>query len=238
MSSRTIVAARRIASCGGALRLGFTLLEMMLVLSLMVVIAALVWPSLDKPFAAQRLRTSADQIRAELARGRVAAMQSGRLHVFSVDPSTGRFLVQPADEPTSMIAMSPATMSTTSTTPTVLRGQALPDGIRLQELLAVDDVTPLPQAAQAQAAAPPGPSSAPAASIAPPSTTAVSGPAAGSNAAGPTTAPQTIYFHPDGTTSSARFTLANQHGVTLVLELRGLTGATRASEPVSAGAMP
>jgi cytoskeletal protein RodZ len=190
----------------------------------MVVIAALVWPALDKPFAAQRLRTSADQIRAELTRGRVAAMQSGRLHVFSVDPSTGRFLVHPADEATDNDATSPTTMSTTSTTPTVLRGQALPDGIRLQELLAVDDVTPLPQVAQAQTAALP--------------TAAPSAPTTGANAAGPMTAPQSIYFHPDGTTSSARFTLANQHGVTLVLELRGLTGATRASEPIAAGAIP
>jgi len=224
MSSRFTVAARRIARSGGALRRGFTLLETMLVLSLMVVIAALVWPALDKPFAAQRLRTSADQIRAVLTHGRVAAMQSGRLHVFSVDPSTGRFLVHPADEATNMVATSPMA-STMSTTPTVLRGHALPDGIRLQELLAVDDVTPLQQAAQAQ-------------TVAPPATAPISGPADGANASGPLTAPQSIYFHPDGTTSSARFTLANQHGVTLVLELRGLTGATRASEPVSAGATP
>lgn len=196
-----------------------------MVLSLMVVIAAIVWPALDKPFAAQRLRTSVDQIRAELTRGRVAAMQSGRLHVFSVDPSTGRFLVHPADEATDAVATSPATASAMSTTPTVLRGETLPDGIRLQELLAVDDVTPLPQSAQPQAAAPPA-------------TTPITGPAAGADATGPTTAPQSIYFHPDGTTSSARFTLANQHGVTLILELRGLTGATRASEPIVAGAMP
>lgn len=208
----------------GGLRRAFTLMEMMLVLALMVAIGAIVWPALDKPFAAERLRASADELRAELARGRVAAMQSGRVQVFSVDAATGRYLVHPADEPTGVVATSTTTTSSSLAPPTVLTGRALPEGIQLQELLAFDDVTPLPPNAQAQTAAP--------VPTAPPV-----GVAGGLNAAGPTSAPQPVYFHPDGTTSSARFTLVNQHGVTLVLELRGLTGATRVGEPLAAGAL-
>lgn len=224
MTPCTSAVARSTARGDGAPRPGFTLIEMMLVLALMVAIGAIVWPALDKPFAAERLRASGDELRAELARGRVAAMQSGRAHVFSVDGVTGRYFVHPADEPAVGVS-TPTAASSSSTAPMVPIGRALPEGIKLQELLAFDDVTPLPPTAQPQQ------------STAPAGTAAPLGTGSAALSAGPTSAPQPVYFHPDGTTSSARFTLANEHGVTLVLELRGLTGATRAGEPLAAGAV-
>lgn len=219
-----IVVARRTSRGDGAPRLGFTLVEMLLVLALMVAIGAIVWPALDKPFAAERLRSSADEFRAELARGRVAAMQSGRLHMLTVDPTTGRLLVHPADESAAPVAM-PTELTSSLTAPVVLQGKALPDGIRLQELVAFDDVTPIPATTQAPAAAPLT------------STPVASGPGGTSNNSGPITAAQPIYFHPDGTTSSARVTLVNEHGATVVLELRGLTGTARVGETLAAGAI-
>lgn len=197
----------------------------MLALTLMVAIAAIAWPALDKPFAARRLRTSADQLRAEMARGRVAAMQSGRVHVFTVEPTTGRFQIHPADEAAATAATATEATST-PTNATVLPGHSLPDGIRLQEVLSVDDVTPLPpQLAPQQQAAP----------VPQPATSGLNG---ATDAAAMTGAAQNVYFHPDGTTSSARFTLANQHGATLVMELRGLTGSTRISATAATGATP
>lgn len=209
MSSRARIAVAR--------RRGFTLLEILLVLMLMIAVWAIVWPALDKPMAAERLRASADQLRSELTRGRVAAMRTGRAHVLSVDLTTGRFTLAPADgiTPTSTTAPVAATSPTMSVV--APPGRTLPDGIRLTELLAVDDVTPPPAVAQQQPPTETQVATGPAASGSP-TTTAMTSP------------PSSIFFHPDGSTSSARITLANQHGVSLLLELRGLTGATRVVE--------
>ncbi|MGC3967657.1 MAG: hypothetical protein QM775_09880 [Pirellulales bacterium] len=83
-------------------------------------------------------------------------------------------------------------------------GTALPEGIRLAEIVAVDDVTPAPQ--------PPGFVQ------------------AGGDAAQP--ASRIIYFHPDGTTSTATLILADEFGMALQVQLRGLTGAVAKGEPL------
>src|SRR5689334_8654933 len=71
---------RRIERKTRSLRKGVTLLEVSLVLGLLVVLAAVVWPQLDRPLASERLKRSADQLRADFTKARVAAMESGRTH--------------------------------------------------------------------------------------------------------------------------------------------------------------
>ena len=63
-------------------RPAFTLVEVMLVLALLVVIGALIWPAVKGPFEGQRLRKAGDQVRAEWTRARTRAMKSGRTQVF------------------------------------------------------------------------------------------------------------------------------------------------------------
>ncbi len=76
--------------CGGVRR-GFTLLELTLVLALLVVISAMVWPAFEKPLASERLRRGADKVRAEWTRTRVRAMTTGSPHVFRYQPLTNQF---------------------------------------------------------------------------------------------------------------------------------------------------
>lgn len=184
-------------------RHGLTLLETMLTLALLAGLTALAWPALEKPFAVERLRKSADQLHADLTRARATAIRGGQTLEFVVDATSGHY----ATIPIAGFAAAPAASTVSTVAPPAgaehAPGQALPEGIRIVTIEAIDDVTPAPQpvgfvqTAAADAAA----------------------------------ASQTVYFHPDGTTSTAVFTLANEHGMALRLELRGLTGTLAKGEP-------
>jgi len=52
---------------------GFTLVELLVVLALLVSLAALCWPELRKPLAQSRLRDAGRQLRAELGKARQEA---------------------------------------------------------------------------------------------------------------------------------------------------------------------
>ncbi len=86
------VAGRRRASRDG--RRAMTLLEIVLTLSLLVILAAVTWPALGRPMARQRLRQSADQVRAEWVRARVDAMSTNRTYVFRFTPDSDTYTVQ------------------------------------------------------------------------------------------------------------------------------------------------
>lgn len=73
---------------------GFTLIEMLLVLALLVALAAIVWPALDRPLANQRLRRAADQVRAEWIRARTKAITSGEVVAFRFRPNDGAYRVE------------------------------------------------------------------------------------------------------------------------------------------------
>ncbi len=74
---------------------GFTLVEVLLVLSLMVVFGALAWPALRYPLANQRLRAAAEQIRVEWTRARLAAIKAQTPYVFRFVPGESRYTVEP-----------------------------------------------------------------------------------------------------------------------------------------------
>src|SRR5436190_22305838 len=79
-------------------RSAFTLFEITLVLALLVTIAAIAWPALDGVFANERLKHTADQLRSDLTRARVAAMNTGCCHLFSWDATSGTYFVVAIDE--------------------------------------------------------------------------------------------------------------------------------------------
>jgi prepilin-type N-terminal cleavage/methylation domain-containing protein len=78
-------------------RAGFSLLEVLLVLALLVVLAALVVPALEGPLAGERLRRSADQLRTAWTRARIRAMQSGEIYAFTFDPDAGTYRIAPLE---------------------------------------------------------------------------------------------------------------------------------------------
>jgi len=195
-----------------------TLVEVSLVLALLVVLAAVMWPQLDRPLAAERLKRSADQLRADFTKARVAAMESGRTHAFQLDTSTGRYSVVPLDDLSDSDPFSLPAVGAMQVAP-VLEGE-LPEGVRLALLNAVDDVTPPPVFGGGMVSGP-----------------AASNPAAadpalsGSPNGGPIgQAAAIVYFHPDGTTSSAVAMLAGEFELAVDVRLRGLTGATSVGE--------
>jgi type II secretory pathway pseudopilin PulG len=89
----------------------FTLLELTLVLAVMVILAGLAWPSLERPFSTHRLRMAADHVRAQWTSTRVDAMDSGEVLLFRYAPGSNRYRIerqQPDDGSTSSTSGSPS----------------------------------------------------------------------------------------------------------------------------------
>jgi Tfp pilus assembly protein FimT len=193
-----------------ATRRAVTLLEVLLVLTLLVTLASMAWPALKRPLSNQRLRKAADAVRIAWGRARVEAMSSGRTLVFRYEVEGDRYSIQsyagaessPQDESSDGLE----DVDQYGNDPAVLRGREpkLPEGITFvssetdedtrAESLALDE----------------GPSAAGVAGW--------SGP---------------ILFYPDGTSSTARLILKSEYDRCVELSLRGLTGVVNVSDPFS-----
>ena len=79
----------------GSARAGFSLLEIILVTTLMVIIASLSLPAMSKFFVSQKLEKSGERVRIEMARARVKAIRSGEVYAFMFRPSMTQFSVVP-----------------------------------------------------------------------------------------------------------------------------------------------
>ena len=75
-------------------RQGFTLLELMLTLSILVILASLTVPLLQKPIANQRLRDAANLVRAKWVAARVKASDSGDVYLFRSVAAENRFTIE------------------------------------------------------------------------------------------------------------------------------------------------
>lgn len=183
----------------------FTLIEVLLTLSLMVVLASLSWPSLARPMANQALRSAADGVRTSWAKARVAAMSTGRTYVFRA-PEADHYLVECHVAPEAAAEMSEAEVagvqggSELDSGPQLAEEHRLPDRVCFVGGQTVVD-------ARDQAAA----------------MSSNSSPDAALTQVDP------IFFYPDGTTSTARVQLQNEYGRMMELSLRGLTGVATVS---------
>ena len=89
-------------------RCGFTLLEVLLVLAIVAITAALTWPALEKPLANRRLRSAADEVRTEWCQARTEAMRSGRTYAFRYEVGGDRFYTEPQNEPNARTSSGPS----------------------------------------------------------------------------------------------------------------------------------
>jgi len=80
-------------------REGFTLLELLLVLALLVVLAGLSGPALRGPAANARLRDAARQLRAHWSEARIDAMQQGTTFAWRYAPEGSRYARMPFATP-------------------------------------------------------------------------------------------------------------------------------------------
>lgn len=78
-------------------RRAFTLIEMLITLSVIVLLAGMVVPSLRKQYAETTLRRSMEQVRIAVGRGRNAAIQAGIEYQFRYEPGGTNFVCVPAE---------------------------------------------------------------------------------------------------------------------------------------------
>lgn len=218
-------------------RRGFTLVEIIIVLGLVVIIGGLVLTAIQKPMAGRRLQLAADQIRVEWARARSRAMASGQIYCFICELGGNGYAVQPWSDagidsaPTLEVDQSlppldggntgglsqPGSPSGDTSLGMVIAGRKeLPEKITFADLQVMDsdlsatfseDVSGLGLDASMMGSL------------------GTAAPAAG------TSSGTTIFFFPDGSTSSALLTLQNEYGRRIDISLRGLTGSVLVGDP-------
>ncbi len=186
-------------------RPAFTLIEIVLVLALMVMMAAISWPLVRGPLAAQRLRSAAEQVQAAWAGARTEAMTSGLIQMFRYQPQSGTYQVQAwggFDAAVEGKSAGDFQQSESFEPVAEVGGERLPETIVFVGAIGQTDTRAVGTAGLAAASSPGGSSSA---------------------------APS-VLFYPDGTTSTVELQLANDQAQRVAISLRGLTGIVTVSK--------
>lgn len=189
---------------------GFTLLELLLVLGLIVAMVGIAWPALRGPLGGARLREAAKQVRVEMSRTRLSAMESDAVYELQYGVEAGRFRVRrlldlnPAEDEESAVADYTSDDNRTGESEMEVGWSEfeLPAGVVFADPLVPADEHTSPVATPEDA------------SVA----TAWSSP---------------IVFFPDGTTSTTEMILRNERGDEVVITLRGLTGVSQMADHAS-----
>lgn len=206
---------------------GFTMLELLLVLGVIVAFMAVSIPAIHGPLQNYRLRKAADLVRARWAKARSTAMRNGQTMVFRFLPGQSQFQVLPWESESDLVESSlflagtaaggtvvgssvgaggiGATANINSGTNVLGVVEELPDGVIFVGLEGVVNVRDAVASERLQMAT------------------------GGSDGwSGP------ILFYPDGTTSTVRLVLGNNQGQFVMLKLRGLSGVAEVSDLLSA----
>ncbi len=197
---------------------GFTLLELVLVLAIIVLIGALAVPSLGEVFERQKLQGAAQELRLKWDRARLEAMRTGQAQVFQCtigqrDYSLGPWVL----ESDIANAGSGATVMTgagtlvetqangffTAAGPTEPEPEQLEENLSFVSCLVAGDMRAYTTAQDSQSTRP------------------------GMSDVNTQTVGQSVIFYPDGSTSTAEVRIQNQRGDVRAIQLRGLTGHCR-----------
>src|SRR5947209_8598718 len=79
-------------------RRGYSLLEVILVVAVIALVAALFVPTLENLYNPYKTQEAADSVRAAWALARTHAMEEGRSYRFAVVPGRGNFRVAPDED--------------------------------------------------------------------------------------------------------------------------------------------
>lgn len=178
-------------------RSGFTLLELLLVLAVLVTVASITWPSMTRYLREQDIREGAEATRTAAASTRIKAIDTGLTYQLRYEPDGRRFVVIPFDPPETIAASSTPTDGSLSTFP-VLSGRlaetcsfVLPEEAPpIAEALPSESFSMLPDAAELEA----------------------------------TTWGPPILFYPDGTADDGQLRIINEDELRVDIDVRGLTG--------------
>jgi prepilin-type N-terminal cleavage/methylation domain-containing protein len=78
-----------------ASRSGFTILELLLVLAILVMLAAMAFPAIETMYDDMKVQAAADHLRGRLAQARSRAIDDGRAYRIGVHPDTGDYRLAP-----------------------------------------------------------------------------------------------------------------------------------------------
>ena len=184
---------------------GYTLLEVLLVIAIIVMAAAAVAPSMRRFAKNAALKAAANDVRAELTRAHVQAMKSGRTQVFQYELGGRKFKIQPwiGDDAAlegagaEAAVPPPATTNPDGTNP---GERSLPEGIKF----ALGDAAIESRGERIE------------------QELATSGDGV--------TWSRPILFFPDGSSADAYVVIANERDVGIRLDLRGLTAAVKVGD--------
>lgn len=80
VSAKQFVLQQSNTSKSRAIKRGFTLLELIMVVAILILVAALSIPAVSRSFTSQRLNKAADQVRTQMNRARIQSMKTGEVH--------------------------------------------------------------------------------------------------------------------------------------------------------------
>jgi len=185
----------------GRSRQGFTLFEMILVLALIVLLSAALYPNLEAMYGDSKVTASGDKIRAAWAEAQAHAMNEGRPYRFAVRPFTGDFRVAP-DVSDFWSGGSGAPDGSDPANPILVKEETLEKGVRFAAPETTSNGTMDPGNNSPQTAA--------------------------SNNSDSGTWSTVVTFLPDGTAREDATIVINARGARpLELRIRGLTGVIR-----------
>ncbi|HBJ37719.1 MAG TPA: hypothetical protein DDZ51_23780 [Planctomycetaceae bacterium] len=203
---------------------GFTIVELLLALAILVTLAAMVVPSFTGLLADRRVLRAGDQMRVEFMQARLAAMRSGRTYMVQLSTETHQLRIRPWVDANDMTE---ALDQTGGSSALLTGGNAMAGAMQEVDVVAEAREVDLPQGvtitslnvqssqrsfmieSQVQAEATVGWG-------------------------------QPILFYPDGTTSTAAVTITSEGVGQVIVLLRGLTGEPTVTDvlpvPETAGA--
>ena len=76
---------------------GYTLLELLLVLTVLVVLASIAWPSVEGLYERNQLQSAAEDVRNQLSQARLAAIDSGLIYAFRYQVGGRDYTAAPAE---------------------------------------------------------------------------------------------------------------------------------------------
>lgn len=180
---------------------GFTLLEMLLVLAVLLALASLAWPPVQRLYAEQQIKDAVEQVRGKLAGTRLKALDAGLTYQFRFEPEGTAYLLLPYDAE----LVAPAAADAEGGQALMRFADMLPEGMRFEaasenlagiERLRTDRLEglPNPQRLSEKSWSPP------------------------------------LLFYSDGSAMDAAFDVVDEENRSIRLSVRGLTGGVTVSK--------